>query len=1358
MSTENSQGNQGKNKILKESINYFHTYIENAPDGVFLADENGRYLEVNTASERITGYTRAELLSMSISQLLPPEGREEGIRHFTEVRDTGKASGEFTFLHKNGSKRWWSVNAVKLSETRYLGFTKDITRQKQTEEALLLSEASVKNKLKAITEPEGDIGTLELSDIIDIEILQSIMDDFYQITGMLGAVLDLSGKVLVAVGWQDICTKFHRCNPETLKNCIESDTILTQGVKEGTFKSYRCKNNMWDIATPLIVGGRHVGNIFMGQYFLEDEVPDVELFRRQAGKYGFDEEEYLAALDRVPRFSRETVDRGMQFYSKLAGIISKLSFSTIKQSRIIAENEKSKEEIKSQNTLLSMIMETSPVGIVTADVEGNINYANYRAEKILGIEKNKITARKYNAPEWNPIDVDGSPFPDEKQPFYIVKSTGKTVHNIQQGIRWPDGRTVFLSVNASPLRDKEGQFSGMVAALEDITDRRKMEEKTKKAYALLKTAESLAHIGSWEWNIQKDKFIMSEEWLQIHGITNRNLTMDELMLISHPDDAKTVEKNFKDALDGIRPYDITHRIIRQDTGEERVVHAKGIVSFDKQGKPDRMLGTSQDITEKVKSDQALKESEEKFRALYENAPLAYQSLNEDGSFKDINPAGLRTLGYERNEIIGKFFKDLLHPDWQAHFENNFPKFKKRGFVSDVQFKIRHKTGHYLDISFEGCIGYNPDGSFKQTYCVFTDITEKLKSDQELKESEERFRQAVTYAPYPIMIHADGRVLQLSEEWIKQTGYTIDNIPTIKEWAVKAYGKDAVPGEDFIENLYKIDKAQHDGEWKVKIKNGEYRLWDFSSSPIGKLQNGKKMVISMASDITERKKAEVALAAEKERLTVTLRSIGDGVITTDTKGNIVMLNKVAEALTGWTSNEASGRPLPEVFNIINENTREKCKNPVEKVLAKGGIIELENHTCLIAKDGREIVIADSGSPIRNKKSQIIGVVLVFRDMTEKHKLEDVIQKTQKLESLGILAGGIAHDFNNILGAIFGYTELAMMKTEEEDVSAFLKKSLSNIDRARALTEQLLTFAKGGAPIKNVENLFPFVQETTQFALSGSSVSAVFQIQENLRPCSFDKNKIGQVIDNLTINAQQAMPMGGTILVSAINISLTEKEHITLTAGNYVKLSIKDQGIGIPKEFLTNIFDPYYTTKPNGHGLGLATCFSIINRHDGCIEVESEPGKGSTFHIYLPAAADPVAERADKSEEEHRGSGTFLVMDDEETNREIMKELLESFGYTVILKENGQDAVDFFVKEFNSKRKLSGMIFDLTVPGGMGGKEAIGEIRKICLDTPVFVASGYSGDPVIANPEEYGFTASILKPFMKEELSKMLEKYL
>jgi two-component system cell cycle sensor histidine kinase/response regulator CckA len=421
--------------------------------------------------------------------------------------------------------------------------------------------------------------------------------------------------------------------------------------------------------------------------------------------------------------------------------------------------------------------------------------------------------------------------------------------------------------------------------------------------------------------------------------------------------------------------------------------------------------------------------------------------------------------------------------------------------------------------------------------------------------------------------------------------------------------------------------------------------------------------------------------------------------------------------------------------------------------------------LVKKDGSRfwarldstVIQSADGIPVcRVVMSDITGQK---RAEEERMNFERQLQQSHKLESLGVLAAGIAHDFNNLLQGVYGYIELANSESRDDRITGYLSEALDTTVRARGLTRQMLTFAKGGAPVTEISPLFPFVQETVQFALSGSSVASRFTVQENLWICSIDKNQIVQAINNIIMNAQQAMPHGGTIEITAANIMVEEKEHPPLKKGNYVKLSITDSGCGIPKETVEHIFDPFFTTKSTGHGIGLATSYSIVNRHGGCIDVESEPGKGSTFHILLPAYTEAVSSRAQETPVgpvKHSGSGTFIVMDDEKIIRDSIGYMLRSFGYTVVCAKNGKEACDAIIEETKANRTIAGMIFDLTVPGGMGGKEAVAKIRKSGTEVPVFVVSGYDDDPVMANPSAYGFTASICKPFRMDELAKMLEK--
>jgi PAS domain S-box-containing protein len=512
---------------------------------------------------------------------------------------------------------------------------------------------------------------------------------------------------------------------------------------------------------------------------------------------------------------------------------------------------------------------------------------------------------------------------------------------------------------------------------------------------------------------------------------------------------------------------------------------------------------------------------------------------------------------------------------------------------------------------------------------------------------------------------------------------------------------------------------------------------------------------MLENITERKASENALAAEKERLLVTLRSIGDAVIATDVSGSVVLMNKVAETLTGWTLSEAQGKPLGEVFVIINELTRKPCDNPVDKVLSTGSIVNLENHTVLIGKSGVEYVIADSGAPIKDRDGKTIGVILVFRDNTEKQKTQEAMQKAQQLESIGVLAGGIAHDFNNLLSGLFGYLDLARESLKRgEEPGQYIEKAFSVFGRAKDLTGQLLTFSKGGAPARKIALLAPLVRDAVHFALSGSTITCRFTIAPDLWPASFDENQISQVVDNVVINARDAMPMGGTISVTADNIPTGSPLPSDLVKGNFVRICVSDQGTGISPEHLPRIFDPFFTTKQKGSGLGLATAYSIVKRHDGVITANSELGKGATICMFLPAstsAADGTSAPV-STPPAHKGRGAVLVMDDEDFIRDVAAAMLSEMGYTVTTALHGAETLSLFEAAQNDNSPFDLVILDLTIPGGMGGRQAKDELRKLMPTAKIIASSGYSDDPIMSNPQEFGFDAAVRKPYDKAELAK------
>ncbi|MCD4707563.1 MAG: GAF domain-containing protein [Candidatus Sabulitectum sp.] len=511
----------------------------------------------------------------------------------------------------------------------------------------------------------------------------------------------------------------------------------------------------------------------------------------------------------------------------------------------------------------------------------------------------------------------------------------------------------------------------------------------------------------------------------------------------------------------------------------------------------------------------------------------------------------------------------------------------------------------------------------------------------------------------------------------------------------------------------------------------------------------------AKELSERETAEKALEAEKEMLAVTLRSIGDAVITTDTGGKIIMMNRVAEELTGWLQNKAAGKKLAEVFNIIDESTKELCRDPVDEILESMDTVSYFSHTILVEKSGLERSIAYSCAPITDQKTKLVGAVVVFHDVTEERKTEEELRKAARLESIGILAGGLAHDFNNMLSAILGNISLAKMSLEPEgDVYRILTKSENASMRARDLTQQLLTFSKGGAPVRETTSIDDLIRETVNFALGGSKSRGKITTSEDLWAADVDKGQISEVISNLIINADQAMPEGGVITVTAENKVVGQYEIPSLPEGRYVSISVSDSGIGIPANQLEKIFDPYYTTKQKGSGLGLSIVYSILRKHDGCITVDSEVATGTEFRVYIPASNSNASAETDPRQAIHFGAGSVLVMDDDKMVCDVAGEMLQYLGYSVDFAENGEEALRKYREAMESEKPFDVVIMDLTIPGGMGGRKAVVLLLNMDPGAKAIVSSGYSEDTVMGRYKQFGFSGCIKKPYCVTELGKVI----
>jgi len=561
---------------------------------------------------------------------------------------------------------------------------------------------------------------------------------------------------------------------------------------------------------------------------------------------------------------------------------------------------------------------------------------------------------------------------------------------------------------------------------------------------------------------------------------------------------------------------------------------------------------------------------------------------------------------------------------------------------------------------------------------------------------------------------------------------------------------------FCTNKYLLDQAGQPGDiYTWEFQNTLTGAWYFIHDRAIKWVDGRIVRLEIATDITDRKEAELKLAQETERLAVTLRSIGDGVIATDTEGRVILLNQVAEALTGWHNGEAIDRQLHEVFQLIDEKTGQPFALPVQNISAEQSI-DQSDQLSLIDKQGLKRRISASGGAIKNLDNNIIGAVLVFKDITELLRTEEELTKVRKLESIGVLAGGIAHDFNNILASILGNIDLSLRDSElNEKTKRRLKYAQTASFRARDLTQQLLTFAKGGQPIKQTASLAEVVQESAGFVLRGDKVACQYDFPDDLWRVDIDKGQISQVVQNLVINSSSAMPDGGRIEIAAKNVVRPSQLP---TAESCIQLDIKDSGSGIPAEALDKIFDPYFTTKQQGSGLGLAITHSIISKHGGSISVHSTPDVGTTFSIYLPASKQSATSAMEADDDTlQTGRAKILVMDDEEIIRDILREMLSEMGHEVVFAEDGLEAIQIY-QEAMPGAPFDLTIMDLTIPGGVGGKDAIAQLLTIDSTARAIVSSGYSNDPIMANFSDYGFCAAIAKPYQMSELAKTINQLL
>jgi len=510
-------------------------------------------------------------------------------------------------------------------------------------------------------------------------------------------------------------------------------------------------------------------------------------------------------------------------------------------------------------------------------------------------------------------------------------------------------------------------------------------------------------------------------------------------------------------------------------------------------------------------------------------------------------------------------------------------------------------------------------------------------------------------------------------------------------------------------------------------------------------------------ICKKSKLELSLIESEEKFRLLMELATDGVLVVQ-DGKIKEVNYYLAKICGYTIDEVLDTDLASFFHPDDIET---IATIYEKPLTDDNALAVHELT-LMCKNGHkvDVEVIVGRFIFQNKPSNL----LVVRDISDRGKSDRELERTRHLESIAALSGGIAHDYNNLLTAIIGNISLAQTYLNPDDkVFLLLSQALAASKTAKDLTQKLITFSKGGAPDKKIAEVAKLVKNATEFTLSGSNLKCDFNFPENLWPVEVDSSQIGQAIHNMIMNAREAMPEGGLLEVRADNITCDD-DLSNLSNGNYVKISITDYGKGIPKKNLDKIFNPYFSTKKMGNkkgtGLGLSICHSIIRKHGGNVTVESKHRQGTTFHIYLPGAngKSPDKRAASTTEQEIPifGEGRILVMDDEAMIRKLAGELLSYLGYEVDFALDGTEAVKHYKQAMDSKKPFDAVILDLTVKGGMGGREAIQQLVKIDPHVTGIVSSGYCNDPEITDFGRYGFSGVVTKPYTMGELGEKLNQ--
>ncbi len=731
-----------------------------------------------------------------------------------------------------------------------------------------------------------------------------------------------------------------------------------------------------------------------------------------------------------------------------------------------------------------------------------------------------------------------------------------------------------------------------------------------------------------------------------------------------------------------------------------------------------------------------------FKQIFDLSPDIIGSVNLDGYFEKVNRAVVDILGYSPAEFCSKPFLQFVHAVDYEKTEKALLSASQGTKIIEIENRYRCKDGSIKWIDWRVW----DSGKDNRFLVIGRDITARKQLEALLRNR--------------------GRVLET----------ILDNIPVMitfmdqygnKQLVNQCYQKalactpEAACKPDIWIELYPDPKerqrvldliAASEGIWnKFKTRTLDGRILDTIWMNLA-LPDGSRIGIGI--DTTDSVQIREALTASEQRYETITTAAQDSIFIKNRQRQYTFVNPAMTRLLQCSPEDLLGKTPEQLFE---PEFAAIVKEVDDRTFNGETVNEIRN----MEINGRKFVFHTVQVPLGRENGKITSISGIVRDITEivrvqeqKEALESQRRQIQKLEAVGTLAGGIAHDFNNMLGVILGNASYGRSQLNPEDP---LYEVLSNIQtgarQAQSLTQQLLTFAKGGEPVKKLTDLNRLIEESARFIIHGGNCGCEFHFSEALWSAKVDPGQIQQAVGNIVLNAAQAMPDGGSITIKTENKTIEEQTDLPLPAGDYVRITIEDQGVGISAKNLSKIFDPYFTTKHQGSGLGLATTFSIIQKHDGHITVQSTVDKGTIFILYLPADRNKNG-TTETPAITHCGKGKILVMDDQEQVLKMLKMILTEMGYSTTAATDGQQAIDLYRRAFQAGDPFDLVILDLTIPGGLGGARTIPELLKMDPEVKAVVSSGYSHDPIMAHYADYGFCGVLPKPYTIAQMSELL----